>query len=120
IRECRQTRQDNMMGVVHGMGVARHHGRLFVAGLMRGGLKRLGGGVQIVGAVIDDGDAHRGAPDSGNRPMTSGRPGGMLSPVGGGGDAGATLALLALASSTQRAKKRRSPSSRSSPTTTPT
>ena len=53
--------------------VVGHHDRLIEAGLMRRALERLGGRVQIAGAVIDDGDAHRGAPGSGNRPMMPAR-----------------------------------------------
>jgi hypothetical protein len=34
-------------------------------------LERLGRRMQIAGAVIDDGDAHRDAPGSGNSPMTT-------------------------------------------------
>ena len=35
----------------------------------RGALERLGGGMQIAGTVIDDGDAHLDPPGSGNKPM---------------------------------------------------
>ena len=42
---------------------------------MRRALERLGGRMQIAGAVIDDGDAHRCAPGSGNKPITSEAPG---------------------------------------------
>jgi hypothetical protein len=44
----------------------------------RGALERFRGGVQIAGAVIDDGNAHREAPGSGNNPMM------LLSGIGGG------------------------------------
>jgi hypothetical protein len=37
----------------------------------RGALKGFRGGVQIAGAVIDDGNAHRDDPGSGNKPMIS-------------------------------------------------
>ena len=64
-----------------------------VAGAAAGGaLERFGGGVQIAGTVIDDGDAHREPPGSGNNPMISlrgnggGRENGWpgISLVGGG------------------------------------
>ena len=42
------------------------------AALARGALEGFGRRVQIAGAVIDDGDAHREPPGSGNRPITSG------------------------------------------------
>ena len=42
-----------------------------VPALARGALERLGRRMQIAGAVVDDGDAHRWAPGSGNRPITS-------------------------------------------------
>jgi hypothetical protein len=45
--------------------------RLVVAAVARGALKSFRRCVKIARAVIDDGDAHRGAPGSGNRPITS-------------------------------------------------
>ena len=41
------------------VGIAGDHDRLVVPALARGALERLGGRVQIAGAVVDDGDAHR-------------------------------------------------------------
>ena len=52
------------------VGIAGHDDRLVEAGLARGALEGLRRRVQIAGAVIDDGDAHRVPPGSGKRPMT--------------------------------------------------
>ncbi len=65
--------QHHAVGAAHRVGIAGHHDRLGVPALARRALERLGRRMQIAGAVIDDGDAHRGAPGSGNRPMTSER-----------------------------------------------
>ena len=64
-------RQHDAIGVRHHGRILRHHDRLVEAGLVRRALERLRGRVQIAGTVIDDGDAHRLAPGSGNRPITS-------------------------------------------------
>ena len=56
--------------------IAGDHNRLIVPALARGALERLGRRMQIAGAVVDDGDAHRSRPGSGNRPMTSDGDGG--------------------------------------------
>ncbi len=50
-------------------GIARHHDLLRILHAPRGALERLRGRVQIAGAVIDDGNAHRDPPGSGNNPM---------------------------------------------------
>ena len=56
--------------------IAGDHDRLVVPALARGALEGFRRRVQIAGAVIDDGDAHRWPPGSGNRPMTSDGDGG--------------------------------------------
>ena len=72
IRKGADAGQHHAVGARDRVGIAGHHDRLIVAALARGALEGLGGGMQIARAVVDDGDAHRGAPGSGNRPITSG------------------------------------------------
>ena len=108
--------QHHPVGRGHDAWIVRHHDRLLQAGILRRALECLGRRVKIAGAVIDDGDAHRLAPGSGNKPMTSGDCGIRGSGGGGGGEfcGGAAGALRTVgAARTQSAKKRRSASSRS-------
>ena len=109
--------QHHPVGRGHDAWIVRHHDRLLQAGILRRALECLGRRVEITGAVIDDGDAHRLAPGSGNKPMTSGDCGIRGSGGGGGGGefcGGAAGALRTVgAARTQSAKKRRSASSRS-------
>ena len=58
------------VGGGHHIRIAGHDDRLVEAGFVRRALERLGGRVQIAGAVVDDRNAHRSAPGSGNRPIT--------------------------------------------------
>ena len=51
--------------------IAGDHDGLIVPALARGAFEGLRRRVQIAGAVVDDGDAHRPLPGSGNRPITS-------------------------------------------------
>src|SRR5262249_5540037 len=91
----------------------------------RGALEGLGGGMQIAGAVIDDGNRHRDPPGSGNKPMMPpwGIGGGFGWPgtlrVGGGPprstEYGSSKTRLRAA---HRSKTRRSALSSSSATTT--
>ena len=53
------------------VGIAGDQDRLIVPALARGAFEGLGRRMQIAGAVVDDGDAHRPLPGSGNRPITS-------------------------------------------------
>ena len=100
-------------------GSLRHHDRLIVPAFARGALERLGRRVQIARAVIDDGDAHRRAPGSGNRPMTSDAGGGTApTPARPASRCGAA-ATPAASRRPRQSKNRRSAASRSSPTTTP-
>src|SRR5581483_8471176 len=87
------------------------------AALARGALESLCRGVQIAGAVIDDGDAHRLCPGSGKRPMTSRPVGGPRRTGAAGGADGAGAALWPRAAHCE--KKRCSAPSWSSPTTKP-
>src|SRR4029450_10709369 len=64
-------RQHHALGPGDLFRIARHHDRLRQSFLARGALERFRRRVQIARAVIDDGDAHRGAPGCGNKPMTS-------------------------------------------------
>ena len=61
--------QHDAIGAVHGFGIARHHDLLRILHAPRGKLERFRRRVKIAGAVIDDRNAHRGPPGSGNRPM---------------------------------------------------
>src|SRR5215510_5644322 len=77
--------------------------------------------MQIAGPVVDDGDVHRCAPGSGNRPITSERDGGprrtgvkYVGSVAAGTGGGEFVARFV-----QSAKKRCSAISVSSPTTNP-
>ncbi len=98
----------------HHARILRHHDRLIEAGFMRRAFERLRGRMQIAGAVIDNSDAHRCAPGSGNRPMTPGVS--DMPEIGAAG--GAALRMGALP--TQASKKRRSASSTPWPPTMPT
>src|SRR5262249_7531313 len=114
IRERADARQHHAVGARHLIRIAGHDDRLLVAGLARSALERLGGRVQVAGAVIHDRNAHRRAPGCGNRPMTSGAPAGWR---GGGATVTAGVGAPLF---TQASKNRRSADSRSSPTITPT
>ena len=76
IGEGADARQHHAIGARDVIRIAGHYDRLIVAAVARGALERLGGRVQIAGAVVDDGDAHRLVPGSGNSPMTSDGDGG--------------------------------------------
>jgi len=83
--------QHNAIGAKYHFGIAGHHDLFGLIHTPAGALERLGGRMQIAGAVIDDGNAHREPPGSGNRPMMScGSGGGLekawpgISRVGGG------------------------------------
>ena len=57
IGEGADARQHHAVGAAHRVGIAGDHDRLVEPALARGALERLGGRVQIAGAVIDDRDA---------------------------------------------------------------
>ena len=114
--------QHDAIGARHHGRIARHHDRLTDAGVLRRALERLGGRMQIAGAVIDDGDAHRGTPGSGKRPITPDDAAGAACAVGaaGGGVALAARWAATAPHAPSQSKNRRSASSRSSPLTMPT
>ena len=72
IGEGADARQHDAIRGGHHRRVVGHDDRLIVPAVAGGPFERLGGGVQIARAVIDDGDAHLPAPGSGNSPITSG------------------------------------------------
>ena len=120
--------QHDAIGAIHHLGIARsRRSSADRAMLARGALERLGGRVQIAGAVIDDGNAHRDAPGSGNKPMMLAlrqrrRPGKRLARnVPGRRRRAAIDRPLIVARprclAVQRSKKRRSAASSSSATT---
>src|SRR6516165_9708714 len=133
IGEGADTGQHHPVGARNLIGIARHHDRLRQPFLARGALERFCRRVQIARAVIDDGDAHRGAPGCGNKPMTSedGRRA-TGTPIAGDDARGApptddrsaqvfsAQVFSAQALLTQASKNRRSAESISSPTTRPT
>ena len=87
--------------------------------LARGALERLGGRVQIAGAVIDDGDGHRGAPGS-REQADDVRMTGVGRRSSGGAARRRRRRQRRASPRTQASKKRRSADSTSSPTTMPT
>ena len=114
--------QHDAIGAKHRLGIARHHDLLRIFHAPRGALERLRRGVQIAGTVIDDRNAHRDPPGSGNNPMMppcgsgggfeNGWPG--ISRVGGGaprstGPSDRWSARAASRSSGRRSAARRSP-----------
>ncbi len=116
-------RQHHAIGARHHGRIVGHDDRLIQPGFMRRALERFGGRVQIAGAVIDDSDAHRCAPGSGNRPTmpdVAALPGAAGCAGGGGGEGFGAAPLRGEALPSQTSKKRRSASSRSSPLTMPT
>ncbi len=76
IGEGADARQHHAVGSGDLIGIAGDHDRLVVPAVARGALEGFRRRMQIAGAVVDDGDAHRGPPGSGNRPMTSDGDGG--------------------------------------------
>src|SRR5689334_12564982 len=76
--------------------------------------------MQIARAIIDDGDAHRGAPGSGNNPITPDGAGAALGGTKADGGGFGEAERRAGTRRIQASKKRRSASSTSSPVTTPT
>src|SRR5262249_8780472 len=112
-------RQHHSVGAAHLLGIIGDHDRLVAPGLARSALERLGGRVQVAGAVIDDGDAHARAPGSGKRPMMPGADADGPDGAGPAGVADGGGAARRAGSATQVSKKRRSAASRSSATTTP-
>src|SRR5262249_40817631 len=128
IGEGADTGQHHPVGARDLIGIARHHDRLRQPFLARGALECFRRRVQITRAVIDDGDAHRGAPGCGNKPMTS-EDGwrAMDTPIAGDAARGAAptddrsaQVFSAQTLLTQASKNRRSAESISSPTTRPT
>ncbi len=63
--------QHDAVGAIGHFGIAGYHDLLRILHAARGALERFRRRVQIAGAVIDDGDAHRDAPGCGNNPMIS-------------------------------------------------
>src|SRR5215467_14109903 len=133
IGEGADARQHHALGAGDLLRIARHHDRLRQTFLARGALERFRRRVQIARAVIDDGDAHRGAPGCGNKPMTSddGRRAidmpvagedarGTPSPDGRSAEVLLAQVVLAQVLLAQASKNRRSADSTSSPTTMPT
>src|SRR6185295_16724099 len=121
ISECANAGQDDAVGTRHCIWIARHSNWLFVSAFTCGPFKCLGRRMQIAGAIVDDGNAHRCAPGSGNKPMTSDGDGGprrigveYLGSGEAGGLGGAPAARLP-----HSPKKRRSAISASSPITKP-
>src|SRR5262245_46444620 len=113
--------QNNAIGGRDDLWIMRQRDRLIQSSLMGRTFKGLGRGMQIAGAIINDNDAHRCAPGSGNNPITpDGAGGGAVgapeleagAPVGDGRRGAGACRI-------QASKKRRSASSRSSPVTTP-
>src|SRR5262249_43704743 len=122
IGEGADTRQHHPVGARDLIGIARHHDRLRQTFLARGALERFRRRVQIARAVIDDGDAHRGAPGCGNKPMTSDDGRRAIGTPIAGEDARGTPSTddrSAEILSAQASKNRRSADSTSSPTTMP-
>src|SRR5215208_622704 len=119
IRKRADAGQHHAVGARHLIGIAGHHNGLIMTDVVRRALERLGGGMQIPGAVIDNRHTHRGAPASGNKPMMPGEAGvrRLLDVTGAGGTA---VSRWTDNRSTQESKKRRSAISTLSPTTTPT
>ena len=84
--------QHHAIGAEHHFGVTRDHDLFRILHAPRRALERFCGGVQIAGAVIDDGNAQRDPPGCGNKPIISlcGNGGGRenawpgMSRVGGG------------------------------------
>src|SRR5262249_54727787 len=70
VGESSYSGQNNAVGAPHGLWVARPRDRLTKSSLMGRALKGLGREMQFARAVIDDGDAHRRTPGSGNKPIT--------------------------------------------------
>src|SRR5579859_5022834 len=124
IRKGADARQNHTVGLGHDGRVVGHPDRFAATELACGALECLGGRVQIAGAVVDDGDAHRPAPGSGNSPMTLGvwatRGTPTDAPLGGLGVVALAALLPDAASRSQASKKRRSASSSLSPLTMPT
>ena len=73
IGEGADARQHDAIGGGHHRRVVGHDDRLIVPAVARGPFERLGGGVQIARAVIDDGDAHRPRSGLGKQPDHVGR-----------------------------------------------
>ena len=68
--------QHHAIGGRHRVGIARHNNRLIVPAFARSAFEGFRRRMQIARAVVDNGDAHRWAPGSGNKPMTSDADGG--------------------------------------------
>ncbi len=112
--------QHDAIGRGNDVRIVGHDDRLADAGIMRRALERFGGRMQIAGAIIDDGDGHRDAPGSGNRPTMSGACGIGGGAGGAGGEAGGVGPLVRARHSAQASKNRRSAASALLPPTTPT
>src|SRR5262245_2089082 len=110
--------QYDAVGARYRVRTAGHHDRLRDAGFARRALERLGGRMQIAGAIVDNGNGHRWAPGCGNRPMTSGVADAPRCAGAAGVAVGATGACAS--PRTQESKNRRSTVSRSLPTMVPT
>src|SRR5262249_4289958 len=118
IGERADARKHDAIGAAHRLGIARDQDRLLAAGFARRALERLGGRMQIAGAVIDDRHCHGRPPGCGNRPITSPPAAGR---IGSAADGSLGRRLPQAAGwRIQAPKKRRSASSGSSLTTTPT
>src|SRR5262245_14056527 len=113
VRERTDAGQHHAIGAGDLVRIAGHHDRLLVPAFARRTLERLGGRMQIAGAVVDDSDGHRRVPGCGNRPMTSGAAAACRD-CGSTVVCGAAPPLL-----THTSKNRRSAASRSSATMTP-
>src|SRR5262245_13980742 len=122
IGEGADTRQHHAIGASDLLGVARHHDRLSQSFLARGALECFRRGMQIAGPVVDNRDAHRGAPGWGKRPTTSGAARRETGTPAGDDVRGSALPkdLSIQALPTHASKNRRSADSRSSATTMPT
>ncbi len=71
IGERPDARQHDAIGAIHHLGITGDNDLVELLHAARRALERLGGRVQIAGAVINDGNAQRDAPGCGNKPMIS-------------------------------------------------
>src|SRR5437879_5185844 len=120
--------EHDAIGAKYSVRIARHHDLLRIFHASRGALEGFCRRVEITRTVVDDRNAHRGPPGSGNRPMIppcgnggggleNGWPG-MLRVGGGAPRSTAHWSLVRpRCRAVQRSKNRRSADSSSSPTT---
>src|SRR5215813_4653464 len=71
IGKCADAGQHHTVGTHNRIRIVRHENWLLVSIFTCSPFEGLGSRMQIAGAIVNDGNAHRWAPGSGNRPMTS-------------------------------------------------